>query len=148
MPNAPGGVLTVTANFSASAFASNLAIAEGSGAATSSPLDKSAATGGFSAAPSSGNVTTVENGEWIIGTACSTITGATHTLGSLANEQIDNGANRPLFVQDTIGGAIGTYASSSTLSGGNQNWAACIATYKAAAAIKQAASRMFLGVGM
>jgi len=148
MPNAPGGALTVTANLSASAFASNLAIGEGSGAATSSPKDQSTGTGGFSSAPSSGNVTTLQDGEWIIGVACSTIAGATHSGGSLANERIDNAGNRPLFVQDTIGGAIGTYASSSTVTGGNQNWAACISTYKALAARPQAASRLFLGVGM
>src|SRR6185436_6068017 len=67
MPNAPGGALTVTANLSASAFASNLAIGEGSGAATSSPKDQSTGTGGFSSAPSSGNVTTLQDGELLVG---------------------------------------------------------------------------------
>jgi len=148
MPNAPGGADTVTANFSASAFASNLAIAEYSGAAASSPKDQSTANGGFSAAPSSGNVTTTQDGELLVGTACSTITAATHSAGSLANERIDNAGNRPLFVQDTVGASIGTIASSSTVTGGNQNWAACIATYKALAARPQSASRLFLGVGM
>jgi len=134
MPNAPGGALTVTANLGASAFASNIAIGEFSGAATASPKDQSTGTGGFSTAPNSGNITTTQDGELVVGTTVSTVAGATHSAGSLANERVDNGSNRPLFVQDTIGAATGTYASSSTLTGGNQNWSACIASYKAGTA--------------
>src|SRR6185436_10429067 len=70
--NAPGGADTVTANFGASAFASNIAIGEFSGVATTTPATAQNSAGGFSTAPNSGNITAV-TGDLLVGTICCSV---------------------------------------------------------------------------
>lgn len=107
-----------------------------SGIATSSWLDQfnSAIDAGAGTSPSSGNITTTQAEEILIGATTNGNTPQTLTMGSgwtrLGNHI--SGAKSGDFGY-SIKAATGTYVFDGTF-GGNAEWASCIASYKAPAA--------------
>ena len=122
-----GGNLTITVTLSASVnFV--LAAAEYSSQLTPTSFDVSAAAGGSSTSISSGNVTTTQASELIIGVLSYAAAGGTFTAGSgFTQRQLSNG----LVFEDQIVSSAGAYAATGSLSS-SAAWTACIATFKAA----------------
>jgi len=128
--NSNAGANTVTANFSASEFSSSLVIAEYAGAELTSALDQVNTGSGFGTAIATANVTTTTADQLMIGIACCSEAGVTYTPDASYTERVDDAANRPFQYQDRTVNSTLTDNSTQTKSGGNANWAACIATFK------------------
>jgi hypothetical protein len=127
-----GGVDTITVTWGASVGLAAFGAYEYAGIAQSSWLDQTAGATGTSTSPSSGNVTTTAASEVLIGVVCGA--GApTFTPGSgwTTVEEFDIQGSKIYAAEDQVVIATGTYAATATL-GSSQDWAAAIATYKAA----------------
>lgn len=125
--NTTAGANTVTQN--GGSGSDRFIIAEYSGVATASAIDTSAVTTGTSSTPNSGNITTANADDLIIG-GCSTVSGAAITQGS--------GYTLLFDVEQKVGGeykivsATGTYAANFTL-GASDGWGCFVVAMKAAA---------------
>lgn len=133
MPNAGAGATTVTCALG-SAQTLRLIIQEFSGVAASSPLDGTpvgADSGGASnTSPSSGNLTTANASDLLVGIIiCGNGNGAL-TAGS--GWTLDQSVVNKAFAEYQIVSATGSYAANGTLAA-SDNWNALIAAYKAAA---------------
>lgn len=125
-----GGGFAAT-SFIGSAVDQAIAIAEYSGIATSSPLDKTASGTNFStAALTSATATTTQADELLIGMIGNE--GGTRTVvpDATFTERQDGGLCSTEY-SDKIVAATGAYTYSGTVSGANSVWVACIATFKA-----------------
>lgn len=126
---------TVTAHFSASAFASNICIAAYEGAATSAPTDQTNTGGAFAATVTTGSITPTEDGELIV--ACATVSQPgidwTPLDADFTDERYDSGGNRSFNYIDRIQTTAAGIAATMQYSGSNGNIAAVIASFKAAA---------------
>lgn len=133
--NIAGGACTVTANYPAARSFRRIFVMEGSGLDTAAPLDQS--TGQAQAAPgtganavTSGSVTTVANGEWIVGTTTSD-TGANTPSGGTGftrREAVGFGA-----IEEQVQAVAGSIAATFTF-GAADRAVTSVATFKAAAA--------------
>ena len=119
---------TVTVTFSAAATAPDIRILEYSGLNTTAPLDVTAAASGSGTSVSSGSATTTSANELILG--ATTVSAATSGVGSGFTKRIQTVPDSDL-VEDRIVTATGSYAATSTVTGGT--WVAQMATFSAAA---------------
>lgn len=128
-----GGADTVTVNYGSTQFDLGcMFVAEYSGIATASALDKTATATGFGGTSNSGSTaTTTQADELLIGVTSGTHTFGSYTPGSGWTERADITTGRPGHYQEKIVSSTGAYDSTATLST-NANWAAGIATFKAA----------------
>ncbi len=115
---------TVTVTLSASPSTKKLNCAEYSGAPTSGSFDTSNKGTGTSATPASGNVTTAQAGELLVG---GTMSSGTLSAVSPSYTSRVNGSSNDL--EDRTASAIGAYGFSPTLSA-SANWAAIVAAFK------------------
>ena len=127
--NIASGANIVAVSDTASA-ALQFAILEYSGIATSASLDATASAIGNSASPSSGNATTSNNGDLLLGASMSA-NAATFTAGSgyTVEEFVPAGPNTKLIAEDEILSLAGTASAAATLSATNF-WAAGLASFK------------------
>lgn len=134
-PNAAAGSTTVTLHIdSANNEDARFVIVEISGIATSSPLDQSNYSGGtYSAAWDSGNISTTQADEYLIGLAQhdGLVTMSEDGAFDLIYEE-ESGASLALSVAERIVSSTLTESYSGTLSG-SATWAAAIASFKGAA---------------
>lgn len=135
--NCKAGANTVTA---ANSFGSSFCaiwVAEYSGIATSTSLDKTASALDPTNNPNfdSGATSTTSQADELLVGAAGNLAGLTSTWTSPDTEQFDStaGANRHLSVADQIVSATGTYSASGTWSSSTSNDPVLIATFKAAA---------------
>ena len=119
---------TVTVTFSAAATAPDIRILEYSGLNTTAPLDVTAAASGSGTSVSSGSATTTSANELILG--ATTVSAATSGVGSGFTKRIQTVPDSDL-VEDQIVTATGSYAATSTVTGGT--WVAQMATFSASA---------------
>ena len=117
---------TVTVTFSAAATAPDIRILEYSGLNTTAPLDVTAAASGSGTSVSSGSATTTSANELILG--ATTVSAATSGVGSGFTKRIQTVPDSDL-VEDQIVTATGSYAATSTVTGGT--WVAQMATFSA-----------------
>jgi hypothetical protein len=129
--SAVGGSTQVTVNFST--FSGNgMGVSEYSGLATSSTKDQSTtATGGFNVNYNSGNITTTQADELLIGVGVGADNAGAFTPGASWTERVDLAATKDIHVAERIVSATGTYNYTSTANS-DQNWAAGIVSFKAA----------------
>ena len=113
-----------------SAFTIRMAIHEYSGVAPSAALDVTLGAQGSSTTPSSGNVTTTQASELVFGVG-SSANPDTWTGGS--GFTLRQTAGNKLATEDKVLSSTQTLAAAFSLSG-TDNWAALIATFKAASA--------------
>lgn len=124
---------TVTVNPGGASADITLVIAEFSGADTASPLDQSNDGGGDSTTPSSGSVTTAQDGELYVGVLVHSNTNRTLTEGSgwsLIQENEGGTSNIPISVIFRTA-AAGTYDANWTIGTSSSTYAALIASFKA-----------------
>jgi len=127
-------------------------VCEYSGLLTVGFLDKTATAGATSATPSTGTTAnTTQNDELCVGchtihTGAGTITTPTGSFTLLDGAYYATSASAYL---ERIVSATGAYVCTSTDTGGIDNWAGCIATFKAAAAGAAVVKRrLLMGVGL
>ena len=116
----------VTVTFSAAANAPDIRILEYSGLNTTAPLDVTAAASGRGTSVSSGSATTTSANELILG--ATTVSATTSGVGSGFTKRIQTVPDSDL-VEDQIVTATGSYAATSTVTGGT--WVAQMATFSA-----------------
>lgn len=126
--NVAAGSTTVTVT-QTGAF-TGLVVAEYSGIATTSSFDQTNSGSAVSSSPSSGNVTTTQADELLVGFA-TTEPGVTWTAGTNFTLRDANSSGQ-LQLEDRIVSATGTYAATFTMSA-SQRWGCGIATFKASA---------------
>lgn len=121
-PNNPGGITSVAVTASSALSAWHCYFLEFSGVATSSPLDAQAVTTAMATtAPSSGNITTTQAGDLLIGWISEDDVNGAYTLTqpggwtALARNQ-DAGQWTSLYVAYKTAGAAGTESYAPTLS--------------------------------
>lgn len=111
--------------------AGTIVVAEYSGASTN-PLDTSASTSGSSTTPNSGNITTAEADELLVGLAWSITNGDAWTAGTnftLEQNETDNSTNERIAFEDRFGVEAGTYSAGFTVPTSSA-WAAMITAFK------------------
>jgi RHS repeat-associated protein len=129
--NIAGGANTITVTDTTPATL-RIAILEYSGVATSNSLDVTATATGTSVSPNSGSATTTANGELLVGMIMAG-SAATFTAGSgyTTEEAVPAEPNTKLMVEDQIQAAAGTASANASLAT-SDDWAAALATFKAA----------------
>lgn len=150
--NCGTGITSVTANFGASTDI-GMWVWEFSGLATSSALDGTpVSASGSSTAPASGNLTTTNANDLLIGgivwpSHSTTLSGT--TTGFTQETKQNGGNNSELQAAYQIVSATGSYSFSGTLSA-SKPWAAGIAAFKAAASgtqYNQSLTGTFVSIG-
>lgn len=131
--NCSGGANTITFTPSTS-VTFRIAIFEYSGLLTSGALDQKTATGatGNSTTANSGNLTTTQADELLIGFAERSTSTFVATGGFTIEEAVPAAPNSFLAAMDLIVSATGTYSCGATFASGD--WSAGLATFKAAGA--------------
>ena len=128
---------TITINYAASSAAAIADIAEYSGLATSSFLDKTAVSNGYSASPATGTTpTTTQANELCVG---GILTGfyyysATQTSATNGFTLLDGTTPSSIslaYLENSVS-ATGSYSSGTTVTAGADPYVGCIATFKAA----------------
>lgn len=125
---------TVTVTYSASASGRIMSLFSVTGLASSSWFDQGTSANGSSASPNSGNVTTTQADELLIGMVRNNAGGGAITWGggfTGLNTTQDGGASQWQASGYRIVSATDTYAASGTII--SAGWNAAIATYKGAA---------------
>jgi hypothetical protein len=144
-PNCKSGANTVTVSHTGTSFLQTK-LAEYSGVATSSPLDKSGDATNTSTTPTSSSVTTTQNGELIVGGfANANANNLTITAGSGYTKRTatddGNGA-----IEDQVQTSAGAISANFT-SNQNVSWDAGIMTFFAAAVSTNKNLLMMMGCG-
>jgi hypothetical protein len=125
---------TITVTFSASASVPICGAYEYSGIASSSWLDQTATATGTGTTASSGNITTTAASEVLVGVICNggvSLATATVEAGWSEADNVSTAGAKNIEVEDLVVFATGTHAATAALSGSN-DWAAVVASYKAA----------------
>jgi hypothetical protein len=109
------------------------AILEYSGVATTSALDVATSAQGSGTSASSGSVTTIANGDLLLGGMMTSTTGVTYTAGTgYTSEEIVPATPRTkLAVEDQMQASAGSTSATATFST-SQDWAAGLAAFRAA----------------
>ena len=128
--NIAGGANTVTVSDTTSDTL-RFAILEYSGVARSNALDVTVSSQGTSSSPSSGNATTTQGGDLLIG-AVAALGSGTYTAGSgyALDQSIGTYPNTTLVAEDQVQANAGTASAGATLSS-SQSWGAMLAAFKA-----------------
>lgn len=150
--NTTGGACTVTVTFAGAVTFASLQVAEYSGVATSSALDKTANNsqtdpGTAADAITSGSVTPTTDGQLILGwTSALVVGGSTVSAGSGFTGRINVFGD--ILFEDQIQTSAGAIAATFTTTSATADFITLVSTYKAAAAAGTAPKRLtMLGVG-
>lgn len=149
--NTTGGACTVTVTFAGAVTYASLQIAEYSGVATSAALDKTTSNsqtdpGTGANAITSTSVTTVTNGQLILGWTSALVVGAgTVSAGTGFTGRV-NVFGDTLF-EDQIQGTAGAIAATFTTNLSTADHITLISTFKEVAAASTSKSLLLLGVG-
>jgi PKD repeat protein len=123
--NINGGSTTITVSYSGSATYNILFAAEYAGVKAASPLDKTSAANGNSAALASGSQTTTQASELIFGF------GASDSTATASGSNTQRVTRDGQYISDRFVSSIGTYQTTGTNSP-SDHWALQMATFKGA----------------
>lgn len=150
-PNTTAGANTVTVTFAGTITYASLQIAEYSGCATSTPLDKFASNsqtdpGTGTNAVTSGSVTTVTDGQLIVGWTSALVAGGSTVSAGTGFTGRTNIFGDTLH-EDQVQTSAGAIAATFTTTSATADFITLIATFKAASVSTPAHHMLLLGVG-